>query len=162
MEKSFVGDPIQWPGLVYSPLNGAGLLFALGAIAGSAGLLFEEFHDDCQTAICRRKTETGWERIKVAFAIRSSTYYDSLDDIDLLICWVDDAPDTLRIPRLALSQTVSAAQNRLEQPTIQVKGLDSILPEGAANDLLERGRSHESYEETVKLLDEQIKKLRNN
>jgi hypothetical protein len=161
MEKSFVGDPVQWPGLVYSPLNSAGLLFALGAVAGSAGLLFEEFQDDCQTAICRRKTETGWERLKVAFAVNSSSYYDSSDDIDLLICWVDDAPDTIRIPRLALSQSGLVTQNRAEQPA-KAKGIESILPDGAAEDLMERGRSHESYEETVKLLDEQIKKLQNN
>jgi hypothetical protein len=157
MEKSFVGDPVQWPGLIYSPLNGAGLLFALGAIAGSVGLLFEEFHEDCQTAVCRRKTDTGWERLKVAVVIRSSEYLDLSNDIDLLICWLDDASDALRIPRLVLSRLSSPAARETTAPP--AKGLESILPDGAARDLLERGQSHESYEETVRLLDEQIKKL---
>jgi hypothetical protein len=163
MEKSFVGDPVQWPGLVYSPLNGAGLIFALGAIAASTGLLFEEFYEDCQTAVCRRKTESGWERLKVAFVLRSSDYLDTADDIDLLICWRDDASEAQRIPRLALSNLI--ATSTWENPGLeipQVTGLESILPVGAAQDLLERGRSHESYEETVKQLDEQIKKLQGN
>jgi hypothetical protein len=160
MEKSFVGDPVQWPGLVYSPLNGAGLIFALGAIAGSTGLLFEEFQEDCQIAICRRKTEAGWEKLRVAFAIHSSEYLDNSDDIDLLICWLDDASADMHIPRLALSKLAqsSAGRNSDSEPS-KAMGLDSILPAGAAQDLLDRGRSHESYEETVKLLDEQIKKL---
>jgi hypothetical protein len=160
MEKSFVGDPVQWPGLVYSPLNGAGLIFALGAIAASTGLLFEEFHEDCRTAICRRKTESGWERLRVAFAIQSSAYLDTSDDVDLLICWLDDASEDISIPRLALSKLIAASSGENMSPdNSKVTGLDSILPAGAAQDLLDRGRSHESYEETVKLLDEQIKKL---
>ncbi len=161
MEKSLVGDPIQWPGLVYSPLNSTGLIFALGAVSVSLGLIFEEFDENGRTAVCRRKTRTGWERLRVAFAVESSSYLDSQDDIDLLICWLDDASDAITIPRLAISRLL-ASRNKDTGPAAQkAGGLDSILPEGAAQDLLERGRSHESYEETVKLLDEQIKKLQN-
>ena len=162
MEKSFVGDPIQWPGLVYSPLNGAGLLFALGTIAGSTGLIFEEFQEDCQTAICRRKTNTGWERLKVAIALRSSTFFDISDDIDLLICWLDDAPEAVKVPRLVLSQISSQIPRGSQGTALPATGLEAILPEGAAQDRMERGQSHESYEESVRLLDEQIKKLQSN
>jgi hypothetical protein len=161
MEKSFVGDPVQWPGLIYSPLNVEGLIFALGAVAASAGLLFEEFNGDAGTAICRRKTEAGWERLKVAFAVSSSAYFNPSNDIDLLICWLDDASDNLPIPRLALSQLLTASAKGVSTQVHGDQRLESILPEGAAQDLLERGRSHESYEETVKILDEQIKKLQN-
>ncbi len=161
MEKSFVGDPVQWPGLIYSPLNVEGLIFALGAVAASAGLLFEEFNGDTDTAICRRKTKAGWERVKIAFAVRSSAYFNRSDDIDLLICWLDDASNNLPIPRLALSQLLTPSTEGVATQVHRTQGLESILPEGAAQDLLERGRSHESYEETVKLLDEQIKKLQN-
>jgi hypothetical protein len=159
MEKSLVGDPIQWPGLVYSPLNPPGLIFALGAIAGSIGLLFEEFSDDGATAICRRKTAYGRERIRVAFAVYSSSYVESGDGADLLICWIDDFPQLERPPRLVLPDILSSAKS--EGSLSVSRGLDSILPENAAQDLLERGASRESYEETVRLLDEQIKKLQN-
>ena len=154
MEKSFVGDPVQWPGLVYSPLNTPGLLFALGAAAASKGFLFEEFSSDGRTAVCRQKTERGWEKIRVGLALRSSDYDDPGDEIDLLICWLDDSSEAKTRPCLAISQMAVSSRDNNDVPTAQpAKSLESILPEGAAQDLLERGRSHESYEETIKLLD---------
>lgn len=159
MEKSLVGDPIQWPGLAYSPLNPPGLIYALGAIASSIGLLFEEFSGDSTTAICRRKTAYGWERIRVAFAVRSSSYVESDDGADLLVCWINDFPQLAQPAMLVLRDILSSAKS--EAALASARGLDSILPENAAQDLLERGASRESYEETVRLLDEQIKKLQN-
>jgi hypothetical protein len=162
MEKSLVGDPVLWPGLVYAPLNNAGLIFALGTIINSTDLLFEEFSADLRTAICRRKTDAGWERIKVAFAVHSSNYQAIADNADLLICWVDDAQELVNLPRLALSSYIgkNAGIEAVSGP-VPVDGLDGILPNGAAADLMARGQSRESYEETVRLLDEQIKKLQN-
>jgi hypothetical protein len=157
MEKSFVGDPIQWSGLVYSPLNNAGLLFALGTVASSIGLIFEEFSDDFKTAICRRKTTSGWERLKAELAFRSSDYFPD-DDIDLLICWIDDNESFVGPAKLILSEFADENSNIKEIK--ELPRLNAILPDGAAEDLLERGHSRESYEETVKLLDEQIKKLK--
>ena len=158
MEKSLVGDPVQWPGLVYSPLNPVGIVFALGTVAGSIGLIFEEFSPDGASAICRRKTAYGWERIKVAFAVHSSSYAESDNAADLLVCWIDDMPETAP-PRLVLTEILKSAKP--ENISTSRRGLESILPENAARDLLERGASRESYEETVRLLDEQIKKLQN-
>jgi hypothetical protein len=159
MEKSLVGDPIQWPGLVYSPLNPTGLIFALGTVANSIGLIFEEFAANGSMAICRRKTAYGWERIKVAFAVRSSSYTTPDDGADLLVCWIDDAPQTARPARLILSEILSTIKP--EGISSPARGLEAILPDGAAQDLLERGSSRESYEETIRLLDAQIKKLQN-
>lgn len=157
MEKSFVGDPIQWSGLVYSPLNNAGLLFALGTVAGSIGLLFEEFSDDFKTAICRRKTASGWERLRVELAYRSSDYFPE-EDVDLLVCWIDDNAGYVGPSKLVLSEQFKSGGNG--KLLKELPGLESILPEGAADDLKERGHSRESYEETIKLLDEQIKNLK--
>jgi hypothetical protein len=158
MEKSFVGDPVFWPGLVYSPLNSAGLIFALGTVAKANGLLFEEFSEDCRTAVCRRRTLDGWERFRVAFSYRSSGYNGNLGEIDLLVCWIDDLPEIAVPTRMILSRFSDSTGQELSQGS---GGIDSILPESATEDLLKRGRSRESYEETVKLLDEQIKKLQN-
>lgn len=160
MEKSLVGDPVIWPGLVYAPLNNAGLIFALGAVIRSTGLILEEFSEDSTAAVCRRQTEVGWERIIVAFALRSSSFAGNSDGADLLICWVDDAPEMPGPPRLVLSNALGSLQ--LAQQASQIhppRGLDSILPEGAAQDLLERAQSHQTYEQTVRMLDDQIKKL---
>lgn len=159
MEKSFVGDPVNWPGLVYAPLNNAGLIYALGTISGSTALLFEEFSGNLEFAVCRRRTPHGWERIKIAFAVQSSSYRAVDADVDLLVCWIDDVPEEPGPPRLALSQYTGSVDKGAAGKS--VRGLESILPDNAAADLLERGHSRESYEETVRLLDEQIKKLQN-
>ncbi len=159
MKKSLVGDPILWPGLVYSPLNEAGLIFALGTVADSLGLKFEEFPQD-GTAICRRRTESGWEKIKIALAIKSSDFKDWVDDIDLLICWEDDLPDSERQPRIVLSQI---ALNNIEKKSPsegESKLLDDIMPPEAAESLYLRGKSRENFEETVRQLDRQIKKMK--
>ena len=81
MNKSIVGDPVYWQGLIYAPLNNAGLLFALGSVAAATGLLFEEFDENCSTAICRRKSENGWERLRVEIAYRSSSRQSNSDDL---------------------------------------------------------------------------------
>ena len=156
MEKSFVGDPVHWPGLVYSPLNNPGLIYTLGTVAGSVGLVFEEFSADSNTAVCRRKTDAGWERLKVAFAFRTAEFVRMADDIDLLVCWLDDSPEPIGIPLLVLSEMGDAAEG---EGTFRPRPLESILPESAAEDLMERARNRETYEETVRQLDDQIKKL---
>jgi hypothetical protein len=160
MEKSIVGDPLLWPGLIYTPLNRAGLIFALGTVASSIGLLFEEFSDNFDTAICRRRTDHGWERLKIAFTLQSSEFQNPSRDIDLLICWLDDVPDTSGSPRLELSRIKPVSRPAGSAADGQIKSLESILPEEAARDLLERGHTRESFEETVRQFDEQIKKLR--
>lgn len=160
MGKSIVGDPIQWPGLVYSPINTAGLLFVLGTVANDLGLLLEEFSGNCKTAICRRKTELGWERLTAALVVHSSEYDDEPDAVDILICWIDDAP-VAGLSTLTVSQIVNPESGRIIAAKPQPRRLESILPQDAAQDLLERGRSRENYEETIRRLDEQIKKLQN-
>jgi hypothetical protein len=159
MEKSFVGDPVLWPGLVYSPLNNCGLLFALGAVASSVGLLFEEFAADSNTAICRRRSGNGWERLRVSFALRSSLYEGSSDDIDLLICWLDDASDLSGPPRLTVSRLLEMRSDSESMPPHRI--LESILPDTAAADLSDRARNRQTYEETIRQLDDQIKKIQN-
>ena len=157
MEKSFVGDPIFWPGLIYAPLNMAGLLFAFGSMAQATGLVFEEFCSD-NTAYCRRKTDKGWEKMKVAFALKSSEYDFTRHDVDLLVCWHDDAAIPNGIAKQILSQYVSTPIT-LSGPASARNRVEDILADDAVESLSSRARNHENFEETVKQLDNQIKKL---
>ncbi|UCE67549.1 MAG: hypothetical protein JSU85_05930 [Candidatus Zixiibacteriota bacterium] len=162
MKESIVGDPIFWPGLVYSPLNINGLLFALGTVTDEVGLLFEEFSGDGSLAICRRKTEDGWKRIRVAFSVRSSEYNPAEDRPDLLICWDNDADlggDKLSILELSRIKGLMGTNNTL--PGKPIGDLDGIFPEDPSNDLLHRGETIAGFEETIRQLDDRIKKLKN-
>lgn len=159
MMKSIVGDPIFWPGLVYSPVNINGLIFALGTVIGEVGLLFEEFSHDSSSAICRRKTDDGWEKITVGLAVKSSEYKYS-EKPDLLICWVDDGDVGGDLPVLELSR-VKGKIHYNSYPAKSIGGVKNIFPEDPAEDLLHRGETITNFEETVRQLDQRIKKLKN-
>jgi hypothetical protein len=162
MKDSIVGDPIFWPGLVYSPINHSGLLFALGTVTGEIGLLFEEFSEDEAVAICRRKTDRGWKKIRVALSVRSSEFDSEKITADMLICWKDDSEfshENLHV--LELSAIKGKMEPNPAQRAKSKRGLDSIFPEDPSEDLLKRGQTIHNFEETIRQLDERIKKLKN-
>lgn len=160
MMKSVVGDPIFWPGLVYSPINVNGLLFALGTVTDEVGLLFEEFSEDDSLAVCRRKTDNGWEKITAGLAVNSSDYEYSIKP-DLLICWIDDgnvAAAGLQVLELSGIKGKTGSNNPTSKKTAGLKGIFSDDP---SEDLLHRGEAVSDFEETVRQLDQRIKKLKN-
>ncbi|MEE9554073.1 MAG: hypothetical protein V3W18_07210 [candidate division Zixibacteria bacterium] len=156
MEKSLVGDPVLWPGLIYSPLNNQGLIFAVGTIAEKIGLIFEELHDSGKTAICRRKAENGWQRIRVALELKSSEFSAGKDEVDLLICWVDDS-DGNSIPIIELINFSPVSDNvQKDSPASPA----NIIQENVRNDFLAGKEVRESFEETIRELDSRIKNLK--
>ena len=162
MKDSIVGDPIFWPGLVYSPINLNGLLFALGTVTDDIGLLFEEFSGEEDVAICRRRTPAGWARIKAAFSLKSSEFTPREDQPDLLICWINDARlDGAEMPVLELSNVKGRIPARQLSSPVPKAGLDQIFPEDPSEDLQHRGEAIFDFEETIRQLDERIKKLKN-
>ncbi len=162
MKESIVGDPIFWPGLVYSPINLNGLLFALGTVTDEIGLLFEEFSDDGSLAVCRVKTKDGWKKIKAAFSIKSSEFNLTEDRPDLLICWVHDSdPGTGRLRILELSAIRGRLSSNNALPRKPLADLDGIFSEDPTDDLRHRGEAIANFEETIRQLDDRIKKLKN-
>ena len=160
MKKSIVGDPVFWPGLIYSPLNVAGLIFALGSVSNSAGLIFEEFSESDDTAVCRRKTDRGWERIKVVFAVRSSDYVEAEEDIDLLVCWIDDSDDENGPSKLELSRFHIATNGETADPGNPAAMPGKMSSDGLKHNLAGESEAQTDFEETVRQLDERIKKLK--
>ena len=160
MKKSIVGDPVFWPGLVYSPLNTAGLIFALGSISNSVGLIFEEFSESDDTAICRRKTDQGWERIKAAFAVHSSDYIGVEEDIDLLICWFDDSNHEKGPSKLELSRFNTTANSDTGKAGISAAMSGKTFSDSLQDDFSTESEAHSDFEETIRQFDERIKKLK--
>lgn len=158
MEKSLVGDPVIWPGLVYSPLNTQGLIFAAGTLAEKIGLIFEEFDNFGKTAVCRRETENGWERIKVAFAVKSSEFGAENQDADLLICWISDT-DGNSIPKIELI-TFSTVSENVQNDSSAVSVNRIRNQENIREDFMAGKEVRESFEETIRDLDSRIKKLK--
>jgi hypothetical protein len=162
MKKSLVGDPIIWPGLIYSPINIHGLIYALGTVSDAVGLIFEEFHNNGISAVCRRKTDAGWERVNVAFYIKSSQFGISeldIDHVDFLICWKHDSKDSINIPLIILSEMMGSTNEYNVRQQVSTK-VENIFPEDPASDLEVRAEARRSFEDAVQELDNRIKKLK--
>ena len=83
------------------------------------------------------------------------------NEIDLVICWVDDQNVTGKdLPVLELSKIIGKTETPTTTKDIpKINGM-SIFPEDPAEDLLRRGESITAFEENVRQLDIRIKKLK--
>lgn len=157
-EKSIVGDPVQWPGLVYSPLNIPGVIYAFGIISQDSGLIVEEFSETGNTAVCRKKTERGWERVRIGFAVRSSELSKDYDNIDILVCWYDDSSEDSIPVKLELKKF---AENNIKN--VQSHSSSKIkqdAPGKIREEFMAANEVRENFEETIRQFDDRIKKLR--
>lgn len=93
LKRSIVGDPINFKGLIYSPLNESGVIFLFGKIQDTLGINIETIQASYPDAKGRRKTSKGWEDIWIEFEYRSSQFklhnHDPRD-CDLIVCWEHD------------------------------------------------------------------------
>lgn len=90
---SIVGDLINFRGLVYAPLNENGVVFLFGKIAEDLNMYVEEIKPGFPDCIARRFTGKGWERVRVEFEYRSSSFKrhgHNPEECDLIICWEHD------------------------------------------------------------------------
>lgn len=97
-KRSIVGDPINYEGLMYGPLNESGVIF-----------LFSKIHDKLNPPISieavqaaypdakgRRKTSKGWEDVWIEFEYKSSHFKVHKHDpkeCDIIVCWEHDWKD---------------------------------------------------------------------
>jgi hypothetical protein len=93
VERSIVGDLINFRGMVYAPQTESGVLFLFGKVAEDLNMYIEELRPEAPDAIARRFTGKGWERLRVEFEHRSSDFKQSGRDAeacDLIVCWEHD------------------------------------------------------------------------
>ena len=91
--SSIVGDLINFRDLVYAPLNENGVVFLFGKIAENLNMYVEEIKPGFLDCIARRFTGKGWERVRVEFEYKSSSFKQHKHDpegCDLIICWEHD------------------------------------------------------------------------
>ena len=74
VERSIVGDLINFRGLVYAPQTESAVLFLFGKVAEDLNMFVEEMRPEAPDAIVRRFTGKGWERLRVEFEQRSSDF----------------------------------------------------------------------------------------
>jgi len=95
-KRSIVGDPINFEGLIYGPLNENGVIFLFSELHDKLGINIEAIQVTYPDAKARRKTSRGWEDIWIEFEYKSSQFkvhkHDP-KDCDIIICWEHDWKD---------------------------------------------------------------------
>ncbi|MCD6093280.1 MAG: winged helix-turn-helix domain-containing protein [Candidatus Omnitrophica bacterium] len=95
-KRSIVGDPINFEGLIYGPLNENGVIFLFSKIHDKLGINIEAIQATYPDAKGRRKTSKGWEDIWIEFEYKSSQFKLHKHDpkeCDIIVCWENDWKD---------------------------------------------------------------------
>jgi len=95
-KRSIVGDPINFEGLIYGPLNENGVIFLFSKIHDKLGINIEAIQASFPDAKGRRKTKKGWEDVWIEFELRSSHFKAHNHDpkeCDIIVCWENDWKD---------------------------------------------------------------------
>jgi hypothetical protein len=95
-KRSIVGDPINFEGLIYGPLNENGVIFLFSKIHDKLGINIEAIKPGFPDAKGRRKTGKGWEDIWIEFEFKSSHFKVHGHDpkeCDVIVCWEHDWKD---------------------------------------------------------------------
>ena len=91
--RSIVGDPINFEGLIYGPLNENGVIFLFSKIHDKLGINIEAIQAAYPDAKARRRTAKGWEDIWIEFEYKSSQFKIHKHDpkeCDIIVCWEHD------------------------------------------------------------------------
>jgi DNA-directed RNA polymerase delta subunit len=92
-KRSIVGDPINFEGLIYGPLNENGVIFLFSKIHDKLGINIEAVQPGFPDAKGRRKSRKGWEDIWIEFEFKSSQFKVHGHDpreCDAIVCWEHD------------------------------------------------------------------------
>ena len=96
-EKRLVfGEPINFRGLRFAPVNEQGVVFLFGMLSHELGYHIEIVRTDfpdCEGKRCFDKVRNQWEHIKIEFEYKSSNFREHGHDeneCDIIVCWVHD------------------------------------------------------------------------
>lgn len=98
-KKIQFGEPIEFRGLRFAPINEQGVVYLFGMISRDLGFLIESLrtdYPDCEGKRCVDQDKQRWEHVRIEFEYRSSNFKEhghQPDDCDLIVCWVHDWPD---------------------------------------------------------------------
>lgn len=95
--EDLVGDPINFRGIIYSPLNEAGVILLFSKVMKDLGIFYEASPSTgMPDLIARERTKRGLEKRYIEFEYKSSNFKAHKHDIkkcDIIVCWEHDWQD---------------------------------------------------------------------
>jgi hypothetical protein len=109
--RPIYGDPIDFRGLRYEPVNEQGVVFLFGMVARELGYLVEAVQSGFPDCEAKRKISKGqWQPVKIEFEFESRNFVEHRHDpenCDVIVCWIDnwaERPPDIEV--LALSEAI--------------------------------------------------------
>jgi len=92
-KRTVTGEPLNFEGLIYAPLNENGVIFLFSKIHEKFNIKIEAIQPFFPDAKGRRRTTKGWEDIWIEFEYKSSNFKQhkhNPEDCDIIVCWEHD------------------------------------------------------------------------
>jgi len=162
MEKTIVGKPINFRGLVYSPINEQGVVYLFGLVAEDLNIRVESVQQGYPDCTGIRYLGSGkWERVRIEFEYRSSQFDHEPEGCDIIVCWEDDLSE-LEKKKLKGIEIIELKSiiNTPEIPNKELKDPDKVIPEKEKFDLryhYERKNVSKNIRDLYEKLDKKIK-----
>ena len=106
------GEPIDFRGLRFAPINEQGVVYLFGMISHELGYLIESIRTefpDCEGKRCFDQKNNRWEQVRIEFEYKSSNFREhghNEHDCDVIVCWIHDW-DECPIEVLELKSTIN-------------------------------------------------------
>lgn len=94
------GEPLDFRGLRYAPVNEQGVVYLFGLVSRELGFLIESIRTDfpdCEGKRCLNREATKWEHVRIEFEYKSSAFQEHGHDpslCELIVCWIHDWKDS--------------------------------------------------------------------
>lgn len=101
-----VGEPINFRGMVYAPLNEAGVVLLFSKVMDDLGIIYESSPLTGFDMIGRQQIDKGYVQKNIEFEYKSSnfkTHGHDVSQVDYLVCWEHDwahCPQDLQVIEL--------------------------------------------------------------
>lgn len=90
------GEPLNFRGLLHTPMNEHGVVFLFATLAAELGFLVESLTSGFPDCEAKRRVGKAWERVRIEFEFQSRNFRDHRHDAkacDLIVCWEHNWPN---------------------------------------------------------------------
>lgn len=90
---SIVGEPINFRGVIYAPVNEQGVVFLFSKVHDDLGIKIEGIQQAYPDARGRRFNGKGWVEERIEFEHKASdfkTHGHDIERCDIIVCWIND------------------------------------------------------------------------